>query len=50
MEKGKGSYHRKAKKVLDRYQKRELQGMQSFTGLLDDKQKEGEDHAVVYMT
>jgi hypothetical protein len=24
--------------------------MQIFMGLLDDKQKEGEDHAVVYMT
>jgi hypothetical protein len=50
MRKGKGSHSGKAKKVLDRYQKRELECMQIFMGLLDDKQKEGEDHAVVYMT
>lgn len=49
-ERKKAKEARKAKKVLDRYQKRELQGMQTFSGLLDDKRKEGEDHAVVYMT
>ena len=53
-ERKKAKEARKARKVLDRYQKRELGGMQTFTGLLDDKMKEaGEDqhhNAVVYMT
>jgi hypothetical protein len=51
-ERKKAAAARKAKKVLDRYQKRELQVMQTFSGVLGDasSRKKGEDHSVVYVT